>query len=436
MSVTRKIEEWLSFQIGIQKYGQMSAIFKLGSFDLIKLLDFLSLKDLNSLAQTCKYLHQVIGEYFQKNFAGITVNYGSVGLVTTNSTHVNAFISFIRKLCIRRHDLNSFYYIAANCKSLKEIQFMGITLKASTMKSIKKILSQIEVIKVHNVTIECKFYEEFLQFCPNLRRLSIQKCKLKVESEWMLKKYPTLEYFELIEFENIKFDDLKTFFKANLHIKKISIDTKFITQCSELKEKLNVRLDELIIARGYGDVLIDDLFLYHLINLSNIGFYKRLHLQGAYFSIDGWILQNYIDKIAQLKTLESFQFRSLVYVTPIINLSPLTHLKELKMNDPKMCANIENVAKRFLQLERISFTNAAFDDVEPFLKYTTKLKEIHLFGFIRAGKHIINLSTLNDERMKLMHANKVTIHVNESIYLTIKWTNTTTNFKFIELKRS
>lgn len=433
MSVTRKIDEWLSYHNGIEKYGQNSAIFKMDLNSSAKLFDFLPLKDLNSLAQTCKSFHRVTGDYFQKN--AIEVNYGTDGFVTKNLTRVNAFVGFIQKICIQRHDLNSFYYIAVNCTSLKEIQFMGINLRASALKCMKKTLNQIEIIKIHNVTIECKFYEEFLQFCTHLKRLSIQKCKLNVECDWMSKKYPTLEYFELIEFKNLKFDDLKKFFKENLHIKQFSTDTKFIVQLSELKEELNVKLDELTIVRGYRDVLIDDLILYHLINLNNIGFYKRLHLQGAYFSIDGWILQNYIDKIAKLKTLESFQFRSLVYITPIINLSSLTQLKELKMNDPKMCTNIENLATEFLQLERIFFTNSALDDIEPFLKYTAKLKEIHLFGFIRNGKHIINLSTLNDARMKLTYASKVTIHVNESIYFVIKWTNTTTNFKFIELKR-
>lgn len=434
MNLARKIEQWISFQIGMKKYGQISAIFNLNPDSFNELFDHLSLRDLNSLAHTCKCLHQVIGEYFTKNFAAINVIYGMNGLITSDSIRVAAFIRFIQKLSMHRDDMNSFRYIITNCESLKEIHFVSITLTDFKMECMKAILSQVEIIKMSDVTIDGNFYVEFLQFCTNLKQLSVRNCK-SFDFDWMLKTYPKLQHFELIDYQNAKFNDLLTFFKANPHIQSFSTDSKFISRFNELIEKLAVNLNDLTIVRGYRDDLLNDSIFHQLIMLYNLGFYKKLHLHGAYRSLDGRILQNHIEKISQLK-LETIHFRTLVYVTPNINLLSMIHLKEVKMHDPQMCTNIQNMARKLLHLERISFTNSFLDDVAPFVKYSTNLKEIHLFGNIRSEWNVIHLSHLNEERMKLTNACKVTIHANDEIYIATKWTNRMTVFDLVELKRS
>lgn len=429
-------------------------IFTLNDSCFKKIFGWLSLKDLNSISQTCKRLHKITSEYFLEHFAGVDVHYGKDGPIAFDSIRVDAFCEFVQKLSMNRIDLSSFQDIEAKFKSLKEIHLVGVRLTVPKTECLKEILQTIEILETRDVEIEVDFYEHFLKFCNNLKRLSVRNLKvddLKLslksdnrcsdnrdlrENNWLHQKYTKLTHIELIGMDSLGFCDLLAFFKQNSKIRSFSTDTKFLSRFEHLITEADVNLDELTIFRDCKEDLVNHSISSQLNHLHKLGFFKRLIFQGGYLPFEGRPLQNQIDQISQLKPLKSLRFRALVYVIPHVNLSELIRLKELSMVDPQMGTSIVNLASELLNLERISFTHAFLYDITPFVTRSKKLKEIHLYGDIRSGNNVIHLRTLNRLRTKLKGTCKVTIHANDEIYTETKWTVGETNFSLIELKRS
>lgn len=423
-------------------------IFKLNKSCFNEIFDRLSLTDLNSLAQTCKRLQKIAGEYFQQYFAAVEVRYGKDGCpMVFDSIRVDAFSQFVHRISIHRVDLDSFRDIAATFKSLTEIHLVGVRLTAPKIECLKGILEKIEFLKTRDVEIKVDFLD-LLKFCTNLKRLSIRNLKTINDSDepynrssilaadWLCRKYPKLEHFELIDVENFKFIELLEFFKQNRNIRSFSTDTKFLSRFEHLITEADVSLDDLTIVRDCKDELVNQSITIQLNHLHKLGFYKRLHWHGAYLPFDGRTLQHQIDQLVRLRPLETLAFKALVYVIPHVNLSQMISVKELRMVDPQMGTSIEILARELINLERIAFTHAFLNDVIPFVMHSKKLKEIHLNGDIRSSDDIIQLRMLDKLRTKLVGACKVTIHANDTIYIKTKWTIGDTNFKLIELKRS
>lgn len=80
-----------------------SSIFKLNGHCFDKLFEFLSLKDLHSLGQTCKSMQQMTGEFFTRNYSAAKFNCLSDGIYVVDNKAVNSaeyvpipgFIQFI-----------------------------------------------------------------------------------------------------------------------------------------------------------------------------------------------------------------------------------------------------------------------------------------------------------------------------------------------------
>lgn len=81
-----------------------------------------------------------------------------------------------------------------------------------------------------------------------------------------------------------------------------------------------------------------------------------------------------------------------------------------------------------MNLLTIQFTFAILDEIIPFIRYLPKLQTIVVF---RLKKHyfddhkdtaiILKTEKLNEERLKLSNARKITIFVEEMVYLKVKW---------------
>ncbi|XP_055312525.1 uncharacterized protein LOC129574481 [Sitodiplosis mosellana] len=445
--MSNKLRHYFDFCVQIRSHKTF--FFKLNEDCFNEIFNRLPLKDLNSLAQTCKRLHDFTSKYFQQHFATVEVHYGKDGPIAFESIRVDAFSQFIQRLSIHRVDLCSFRNIAATFKSLKELNLMGLHLTAPKIECLKKIFEKIEILKIRDIEIEADGLH-FLKFCNNLQRLSVRNLKtintsfemdkqsssLTVDNGWLRQKYPNLKHFELIEVEILKFCDVLAFFKENPNIRSFSTDTKFLSRFEHLITEVNVSLNDLTIVRDCKDDLINQSISIQLNHLHKLGFYERLHWIGAYLPFEGRTLQTQIDQLSRLQPLKTLRFKALVYVIPHVDLSELINVTELSMIDPQMGTSIGKLASELLNLERISFTHAFLDDITPFVVCSKKLKEIHLYGDIRSSNDIIYLRTLNKSRTKLEGASKVTIHANDTIYTETKWAIGETNFRLIELKRS
>lgn len=278
-------------------------IFTLDDDCFKKIFGWLSLKDLNSLAQTCKRLHKITSEYYLENFAGVDVHYRKDGPIAFDSIRVDAFCEFVQKLSMNRIDLRSFQDIEAKFKSLKEIHLVGVRLTVPKTECLKKILKTIEILEIRDVEIEVDFYEHFLRFCNNLKRLSVRNLKvndlnlsLKTDNgssrletnnidlrvnNWLNQKYTKLKHFELIGLDSLGFCDLLAFFKQNSNIQSFSTDTKFLSRFEHLITEADVNLDELTIFRDCKDDLINHSIFSQLNHLHKLGFFKQLIFQGG-----------------------------------------------------------------------------------------------------------------------------------------------------------
>ena len=51
------------------------------------------------------------------------------------------------------------------------------------------------------------------------------------------------------------------------------------------------------------------------------------------------------------------------------------------------------------------------------------------------NENSLNIEELNEERSKMDNARKVTVYVQEAVYLAVKWTKNRTEWHLIEIKR-
>lgn len=427
-------------------------IFKLDIDCFEEIFDWLSLKDLYALCETCKRLQTVAGLYFQQNFASIEVQCEEDGISVLNrSFRIDAFSPFIRKLCIYGN-LNCYKYVAANCKSLKELQLFGNTLTTKKIECIKEILTSIDALHFHGGQIDGHFYEQFLTFCPHLKRLSVQNLKINSPSEhdWLNRNYPKLEHFELfIDDKNIQINELLAFFKQNQQLKSFTTNANYLLN-NDFHQLMNnggqTTIDDLIVVQDFNEDELEHSVCHMLNALHRIGFYKRLHLNGtmAYF------FQESINQIATLDALETL--RCGCFLTPMssVDLSSLKRLKELSVyyysqsNDEMI-----SMAKGLVNLERISFTQATLNDIVPFVIYAAKLCTIQVHHVMRASSengfqsngndycsdNILYAATLNKRRKQLKNAKKLTIFLSENVYLATKWNICNVYFSLIRIKR-
>lgn len=94
--------------------------------------------------------------------------------------------------------------------------------------------------------------------------------------------------------------------------------------------------------------------------------------------------------------------------------------------------DLEVLAKNLLKLDRLTIYRTRFEHILPFIQHSVNLKTIAIEYF---DGDILDLPALNKERKKLLGARKVTIYVEERVFLATKWASKTTHLGFIELKR-
>lgn len=219
------------------------SILKLDVDCLEELFNWLALKDLHSIGQTCKHLHQVAGYVFQSTYPGAQVEY-RFGNIYIGDVEINGFFKFIENIKFDEVDENWLNFAKSHVfKSLKRILFQNLTLTNEKIACIKHILNRVETVELTRCTIEAEFYEGFLQYCNNMTKLAssastlwpgiVSKAvNLKVyrrrplvgtDNSWLHRKYPKLECFELngLDWDHEVYDDLDEIFKANPNVRKL-----------------------------------------------------------------------------------------------------------------------------------------------------------------------------------------------------------------------
>lgn len=412
-------------------------------FDMI--FDYLSMKDIHSFGQTCKIMQQIAGEYFERNFKstekfsgidGIFSVYSDNHGVINQRTRTSAFNKFIINVSHYYENLEPLRYIQLHSNefdSLKHIYLVCLKLDAAKIECIRQILDQLEILQIRQCTLDGNFYDCFLKFCRNLKRIYIQDDLGYILDEnrnpWLLREYPKLEHLQLIPRYSFKINELNRFFELNPRIQSFSTSSRCLWENRHELLKSNVKLDKL-------EIQILDNFHRHLINMQSSvrllnefferGFYRRLYL--------------YVKRVdkqcsEQVITLRALEMLSIRQFSESHSLGHLSNLKELEIMNSVNLKDLETLALGLKNLEVLTLSNTAtVNDILPFIRYSVKLYRIQA----NFDEGSLNLCKLNEERKRLATARKIILYVSDNVFLETKWTTMRgeINLDFIEMRRA
>lgn len=231
-------------------------IFKLNTDCFNEIFEYLSLKELHSIAKTCKTLKIKAGEYYQQNYKAAKI---SVGM--RNIHNFRQYIQYI--IC------DYFYFskesfglpfvtldsIISDFTSVKHLQLSIINSNIFNSKKLRKFLSKVEVLKLSGWRRgQSNFFVNLLKTCKNLKRFSLETNLRGMNGEWLHKNYPKLEHIELIQLDVCEVDDFISFLDLNPQIQSFSTDSRWFLANKIKFLQVNLKLDELKIKHiDYGD---------------------------------------------------------------------------------------------------------------------------------------------------------------------------------------
>lgn len=327
------------------------------------------------------------------------------------------------------------------------MEFYECNLNNVAITSIENLLARLEILHIADTQFSCDSYETVLNLCVNLKEISVM-CFCKTDPtdkhNWLLRKYPKMEYLEFIGGKMCQINELNDFFTQNSNVRTFSTNQQVIWANRNIFLNSQINLDVL-------DVLYENDYIFmelaadacnrskrnvDLLNkLHEQGFYKRLHLTVHPRNMNVRPLLGLFNGLEALRIgryYKNFDF----------DLTQLTNLKELALDVTTRLtfADFENWANSLVRLERLFILRSHFiDAIIPFVRRSPSLKKLKILcAETKDNNVVLNLKKLNEERAKLPGAQKVTIYVRDYIFLKTKWTteNGDMNLKFIEMKRS
>lgn len=367
-----------------------------------ELFEWLSVADLLALRRTCKRLQKVV-DHFIKSY------YPAVKIIRCGK--------YVKPITVTLNDIPK-----------------------NMIRNFQMVLPVIEELCFMN-GFKGDFYDLISKWCFNLKFLSIQRIKSNIlvgnSNQWLCHKYPSLERIDLrifsftqVDVDVYRIKELKLFFELNPNIKIFSTDYEFLCTFGTTFLETNIKIDRLDINMDIKNETAS--ILCNLLKkLYSQGFYTRVHLYG-------YLSDRVLNQISSVRGLEKlYTFKCFLNPT----LSPIPHLKELAMYDdvhPRSSELMVDLAINLISLERVYFIEAKINAIMPFLRYSPRLKGIKIDQFCQVvgiDNDIIDLTALNRERCKLDDATKVTIYVNEEVFLKTKFAIKNTKLSLITLKR-
>lgn len=407
------------------KYQQPSPIFKLNAICCDDLFEWLSIKDLDSLGQTCRRMHRLTGLYFQENCKKTPIRCYNKEILYNDNVKLSGLIPYVQSVEFDARCKKKDFKSIADCDSLREIGLCNVKLDTAVLNYIKEKLDQIETISFWSSSSEIQFYADFLKLCPNLKKLCYKHC-VPMESDWMCHEYPKIEHISLSRLNHTSSEHLKIFLKKNPHLQRFDTCQENLLEHRGIFINSNLKLDVLQIFLSNNTSAWGDTF--SLVNrLYDDQFYKRLECIIHH--------QEVIDQIGTLCGLEKL---IISFQVPIVWPKIITSLKKLIYcyGDRNIDA-LEAMTVSFPNLQKVHLAEiSTIDQLLPFIRRLPKLKELsvsqcHPIGFE------IDILTLNEERKKLAGTCKVIIYLSEDAYLATKMApkNLYIKHELIDIKR-
>ncbi|XP_055305041.1 uncharacterized protein LOC129569872 [Sitodiplosis mosellana] len=401
-------------------------IFKLINDCCYAIFDWLPRKDLRAFGQTCKWAQRVAVDVCKMKHSAKYYE------VWGDSVPETVDIESAQKIRVWGIKLEPYRHIKAYFnQSIKEIYLVNATLSNAKVNCLKKVLYTVEYVKMDDCTINGNFYKKVLKFCSSLKVLCIYGCQLgrstRHPNGWLTRKYPTLQRLEVIQTFTRKVDELKTFFAQNPNVRSFAIDSVSLGKNLDLFKTTDVKLDVLEIRfDGNKDSLTE--LRDNLNFLHEFGVFQRLHLYTKRVS----------DKVVSLNALGKL---AVVFwcADDCENISPfLDNITELSIRFNVDGSTMETTARNLVNLERVYLGAPTSEAIVSFIRHSAKLKIIKVAYSFRMSNNTedgLDLAAWNKLREKLTEARKVTMYVEEDVYLATKWATDKTDYSLIELKR-
>lgn len=380
---------------------KQSQIFRLNEHCCFEIFDLLSLKNIGSFAQTCKWSREIVRNYFKLHSSLIKSN---------------------RTLSLWGSTMQQYRAIRSiKAPSFKQIYIEHCQLSEVKINFIKKVLKNVEVIKIRKCSIEGgNIHAIFLKYCSNMTSLVLQKNSYEPENGWQC--YPMLKHLELDDNRTLEIADL---FERNAAVNSFAIDQNLLWQNRGILISGKINLDRLAVKISDHSGIDMQSIIDLIIELHERKFYQRLHV---------YCSDEHLDQLELLPALEKLCFNN----DQNINTMPtLDSVKELtvRFQHESIGSVVKLIVNKLVNLEKIYVSSYLFDPLFPFFQQLPKLRKIRLCGPYPMNSPIYNLRMWNEQRAKLADAIKLTIYVDEEIYIKTKWAMTKMNYSFIELKR-
>lgn len=385
------------------------------------IFDYLPLKEVISMGQTCIRMQKMTGYYLREYFPDIlcTLDGNTAQITYSDRFHLQAELwQYINKLCV---DGNLNYRLNAKTfSSLNTLIFSSVDLTTKTqLNYTENLLTMVENVQFKYCAIDGELFEHLLDWCPKLKYLHIQCCRMADDTlhTIFLQNYTTLEHFQyqpLPRKAETQINELQSFLETHRNLKHFETDYRFLWANREILNDTTVQLNQLTIRfPPTNNNILYVFFVDFLKTLHERGFYKTLNLAFDHRDTEN-NFENLSNATSSLPALEMLN-------TPtdsIIDLSRLTNLKELEIRTYDSSTLIENVAKNLIKLERLTFFLASMDDILPFVRHSKRLKTINVYHL---RDNFLDLFTLNEERKRIQNACPISICVLENAYLPTKW---------------
>lgn len=412
-------------------------IYKLNINCFETIFDYLSLEDLSSCSQTCKLMQKVAGHILRTKYPFLRIFIDEFGDCLSDrlglQVNLNMLREYIEPISFVT-DINT-TVSAAQCaqfESVKYVCFSGIIFTGSELETVKAILEKVRAMELMCCEYECAgMIQRLLELSPNLNHFAARSSLDYNDTAWLLQRYPALEHLALLPLTNERINGLSTFFQMNPNVRNFIVDSDFLW--INRMELMQMKLDELFIYLSndfcyeYTDSKLDEYF--GVLNewYAN-GVFKRLHIIGE-------LSQDIIDKLITVKGLIGLKSTALSMdadFTTLVNLEIL-HIDHFTTDIMDMAP----IAEKLKNLKDISFLDADYNTILPFIKHLPKLKRI-VVKYMDAEEDINELLAFNRERRKLGelvgNASKVTIYIPETPYLQIRNKSVTMYLDLVEIR--
>lgn len=426
-----------------------SPLWKLNIDCIYEIFDYLGLDDIIAIGATCKTMQHVAGLFIREKFSAKRKTFAHNDIyMDWTPRWISHFSEYLNSVYIYGNSGSAFRYLCGNhMKSVREIRLTHIDLTSYEIDCIRQCLNGVEVLEMDLCTMKMEFYENLLKFCPKLKSLSVSRSSydrdggviIGSDNSWLHRTYPpTLEHVELTNLYELRQNELTNFLQRNRSVRSLSMDANsfMLNQDQMLATAVNgVKLEKLAIDfhphainAEIEPATIAALFHHVLVELQSREFFAELHLYVKF--IDH---QNCMQKLYSLNALTMLGG----YIDRIEN--PLIKVRELDISAGSDVVDVHTLPDKLPNLERIHFAKASVDHILPFIRFSPRLKQVKC-GDLVDGTHmsggVLDIETLDNERKELPKARKVTIYVNETVFLATKWgRKSAMHFDLVELRR-